>query len=317
MSGDCRRGKMATEPVKKRNTLYKNAAGALVAAAIVAALFCRKPPQSEPIHDCPTSNCPAPPRDGDGICDAAHGEADPASPTFSRSDCGFCGDGIIQLRAMSGSAPHIDENGRHVQDVTQRPSETPANCPVEFTCGDGRINAAEIYGSYVQRNGRYVLGTVEVTETCREGEAGFCRTDCDAMRHVRVVRRRHSGEDAGAEIADPALFVRCPTQIISPEFSSSARAFQTNVRRGVAEQAAAIRRTLGTSSTSDVVLFIGFGASPTGGVSMQSITVTCDGNLCPSTAHVSGFPDIGISGERIDPPRVSCSWSFPVRVPRL
>src|SRR4029453_7436113 len=92
-----------------------------LAVASVAALLLMGKCMTEPPRPCPPcATCPpavAAPVKGDGRCEIEKGEHDPSSPNWDPASCGFCGDGTHENQTW----------------------ETIENCPVDFTCGNGRV----------------------------------------------------------------------------------------------------------------------------------------------------------------------------------
>ncbi len=87
-------------------------------------------------------------------CEPSKGEADPASPNFDITNCGFCGDGIRQ----------------GWEDATK--------CRADFTCGNGTLESKAKLPAYRMVEGKLVMSEREVTETCAHRSPLFCAADC-------------------------------------------------------------------------------------------------------------------------------------------
>ncbi|MEW6722094.1 MAG: hypothetical protein AB1324_02445 [Candidatus Micrarchaeota archaeon] len=277
--------------VRRRNAAYIIGAGALVAASFFSRYLEQPDPAPQP-RQCEPVQCPEV-ASNDGICAMTLGEADRRATASYDPACGECG------------------NGR------RDPQETPLNCPADFHCGNGHVDENEPYSVFTQRNGAWVLREpIVITESCNPSDQNYCEVDC---AQIRVVRRRRTLQgDAGAPaVEEPDRIIRCPPEVSSADFSGSARAVETAIRRAVAERSAELRRQAGTSNGSDVVIYFSLTSTPSGSLSQQRATMTCDGAPCPQAVDVSAAINLDIGSFSIEAPRVTCYWPLSVRAPRV
>lgn len=304
----------------------KIVAGTLAAGASVAGLFLRFEPKVETRTCPPAGQCESPPLKDDGKCEAGKGEADPASPTFDPFSCGFCGDGIRQFTASAGSRPRRDEQtGELIQDVTERPSETPETCPIDFHCGNGRQDIRQPYVSWFESRNPgasetavpiYSLGIVYVTES-----GGDCPRDFpDRTRRART-------SDGGPVEPELAVVRRhgtwyCPSMVATGDPSelavSQSASTQSIVRRvngTIIDHAAELRQALGADETTRVVVSITLLINSHGDVSVHRASATCGGRACGDQSVVINSTRLTTNGLGTGPLGAECYWEHSVIVP--
>ncbi len=80
---------------------------------------------------------------------------------FDEKTCGYCGE--------------TDPDGRFVRKDWM----TPANCPVVFSCGNGKVDKNEPYPVYVKgKDGTFELSVTSVSESCNPKAPNYCEVDC-------------------------------------------------------------------------------------------------------------------------------------------
>jgi hypothetical protein len=315
----------------------KLAGATLVAGASIGALFLRfSKPREEPIMNLPPVPRPtAPPDCGpemeDMRCELNKGEADPHSATFDPVSCGYCGDGIRQVTSSTGSRPFLDiDTMTLVQEVTERPSETPENCPVEFHCGNGVQDFRQVYGAWlppiavehgdpVAINEGYTLGTKIITENSR---------DCPADVKRNGSSRRDAEQETGAReepgAALPSSYSwRCPA-LMAPEssdemvnlHSSSVWSALSRINGAINNNATALRQALdpaGIAGRVDVHLTIRIG--PRGHMQLSGISATCDATPCGDSVSIINSTELSLNGLVMGAPGTECYWSLTLHVP--
>lgn len=125
---------------------------AAAAAIAIIAMYhgCGKkvvPPATKPCAD-PTPK----------TCDL---RSSPFAMFFDEKTCGYCGE--------------TDPDGRFVRKDWM----TPANCPVVFSCGNGKVDKNEPYPVYVKgKDGTFELSVTSVSESCNPKAPNYCEVDC-------------------------------------------------------------------------------------------------------------------------------------------
>jgi hypothetical protein len=82
---------------------------------------------------------------------------------FSAKDCGICGDGIQN------------------RDGTVYGTEYANLCPVDFHCGNGKVDQNTPYAAMIEDKdspGTYVWRSVTITESCAKDAPNYCEADC-------------------------------------------------------------------------------------------------------------------------------------------
>jgi hypothetical protein len=331
-------GPEAGKPGSKKPNWFKRFGkhmGAAVGGGLIvgALLFRSCYPATEGPCD---AECPSP-SSGDLRCEGALGEADPFDDNFDRQACGFCGDGIRQRLAETGSEP-TEENGVMVQDVTDpNRAETEENCPVDFHCGNGQREDGTAFAAVVEvtsgEESTYHLGIVTVTESCTQGEETYCGGEgcpapaaetqlgkggpSKARRPRRVKARGTKITTASASRARSGL-PECATGT----GGRRAQRLEERVQEKVLRHGHTIRTDhLGAPSSTRVIFSATARISGDGDVTFRSSTVRCLGP-CAKNRTLSGQSvlgvtgNLGLNGRTVDAPqdRQTCTWviSFPI-----
>jgi len=306
-----------------------------LAAASIGVLFLRfAKPKDEPIMytERPHPTVPAPhedcePHKGDLLCEVRKGEADPLSRTFDPESCGFCGDGIRQVTAPAGSPPVLDmDSGITTQLVTERPSETPESCAVDFHCGNGRRDFRRTYGAWLEtladagvRDGSYILGTKTITENSHN-----CPSDTRSSGN--------GGGDAGMEVVEDAepppaqqttSAWNCPSMSMPTNSSdmvdmrsSSVWNALSRVYGAINTNAAALRRAIGASESARVDLRLNIRVEPRGYMSFNQVSAQCDNQPCGDSQSIINATGLSLNGLVMGAPETECYWTLTIHVPR-
>ncbi len=300
-------------------------AGSLVAggASVAAFIWAMHHPKPEgPIVEPPPqrTECPSAPVPGDGKCEVSKGEADPLSPTFDRESCGYCGDGIRQVMttAAVGSRPYLEQvSGAQVQDVTERPSETPETCPYDFHCGNGKQDRNEPYAAWqdsLVSPGTLTFTIVHVTET---GE--------DCARDYRRERRRSSERDDPLPDDPIPVFQTgqlwsCPAQVAATDSNdvvvSQSGMTQSILRRigGIREHSSEIRTALNVRDPDTrVTVTVEILVDSSGHLGIRRVSASCGGSPCGDQATILNASQLSLSGLYFPgAPGTSCLWTHNV-----
>jgi len=227
----------------------------------------------------PVAVC-SPPVKGDNNCEREKGEHDLNSKNWDPQSCGYCGDRIAQ------------------------DFETAEECPVDFACGNGRVDRNVVYGAYLaprEENGVYSLGTLTVAESCRESDSAYCASDCGRGTSPRAAgsgRRTEGDRPPRADTTD----VRppsggggaCPTEVLSL-FRGRANALKAGPNLASIRANCPDSATTGTTLRVHIVVQGGFATSATvSGCGSQGLSV-----------NLGGIP-AGVD---------SCSGDLPVTIP--
>lgn len=316
----------------------KIAGATLVAGASIGALFLRfSKPREEPIMDLPPAPRPTAPPDcerepqmEDMRCELNKGEADPHSSTFDPASCGYCGDGIRQVTSTTGSRPFLDLDAMAlVQEVTERPGETPENCPVEFHCGNGIHDFRQVYGAWLPPiavdtadrfpiNEGYTLGTKTITENSKD-----CPADIARNGNSRRVAEPEAGTGEARAALPSSYSWRCPA-LMAPEsssemvnlHSSSVWSALSRINGAINNNAPALRLALdpvGEVGRVDVHLTIRIG--PRGHMQLSGISATCDAVPCGDSVSIINATELSLSGLVMGAPGTECYWSLTLHVP--
>lgn len=313
--------------VRNKGFKAKVATAIVLSGVAISALF-YKPPKHDEIRPAPTAQpcqeqpvCEAPPKCGDGVCEIDKGEAQPGSKNFCEADCGYCGDNIRQIKADKGSKqfadkgskPFVGEDGNATQYVTERPSETADDCPADFFCGNGSTDTKGVFDGWVAPKNPgepWKFDKVTVTKSCKPDDVDYCPADCLKNNN----KKRYSYKDVPPGITeDPELISNCPPLVISPEYSGTARGVETDIRKTLDKKTKEIRTALQTTPTSDVLVTFWMVVSPTGTLSLQNTTYTCDGSRCKGTSDFA----LEINNREITPPRATCNWTVTKRLKKV
>lgn len=313
---------MAQAKKPKRELGIKFAAGIIAVSAAIAlstAWKNRREPIAETVRDCPTlTSCGPEPVKGDEKCELAHGEADPYSKNFDPQSCGYCGDGVRQVKAETGGAAYMDADSLlWMQNVTERPSETPENCPVEFHCGNERLDIGKVYGAVVDEEGAFSIGTITINESCRMESKNLCVPDCRVRRHAK---REEQPEEPPVPRWGSVL--TCPSQIASDSARDmiSARSLGGGnvlgrIASAVRQNSARLRTELAVDPAEDLKVITTMTLSPAGAVSLRGISATCNNRPCGSHDVVLNALGLSLEGLTVGGPGRECWWTVAMRVP--
>lgn len=284
---------------KSRRLGWKYGAGVAVAtAALVAAMVfqrCGGEPQVEgPVTACPPAvTCPAEPVKGDSNCELEKGEHDMWSKNWDPESCGYCG------------------------DRAQQEWETPQNCPVDFACGDGEVQRrAKVYGAVVRtqegENSTYSLGTVEHSESCREGAENYCEADCPTKETARTGRggRRDTPATTAATTKRPPVSSggACESAV-----RSAAGQVYARISSQVTTSSGSIKSALGAADV-PVMVSVSVRISESGVPSIVGASATCGGSSCPQSANIRSMAGLDVQGLTVANGGPACTLSVPVRL---
>lgn len=307
----------------KRELGIKFYAGTLAVCAAIAVTSvwkCRQEPVTETIRECPAqTTCPPEPAKGDNKCELVQGEADPFSKNFDPRSCGYCGDGVRQVRADEGAAPYMDADTLiWMQNVTERPTETPESCPVEFHCGNNVLDIGKAYGAVVDEDGAFTIGTITVNESCRMESNNLCVPDCRVRRHKRA--EQEQPEDPPVPRWGSVL--TCPSQIASESARDmvSARSLGGgNVLGRIAgvirQNSTQLRMALAVDPADELRVIITMTVSSGGLVSLRALGATCNNQVCGSHDLVLSTLGLSLEGLTVGGPGRECWWTVAMRVP--
>ncbi|MFH1685858.1 MAG: hypothetical protein ABH983_06155 [Candidatus Micrarchaeota archaeon] len=290
------------------------AVGIAIGAAFMAG---KKQPITEPavVPRCDDPiTCPTPPRAGDRLCEVAKGEADSYSNTFDPESCGYCGDLIRQVKASQWSTPTVSSSFR-TQNVTERPSETPENCPVDFHCGNGRVDVNTVYGAVVSHEG-YSLETITITESCHSRSSHFCDVDCGAV--IRTSAPRDAGEDQLPPRFNSAF--TCPGAVAPTDqvdLAASLGNGEVLSRLGSSLRIASssLRTSLGIRPEDTLDIHVSIVVGPSGLLSLRSISAVCNGQSCGDESTISSVLSLNLAGLTVGAPGRECYWTVILRAP--
>jgi hypothetical protein len=302
----------------------KIATATLVASgSITALMLMRRPIVETKVGTCIENDCEKDPKRGDQICQVRKGEADPFSANFDPASCGYCGDGIrqVNINGLHGSDVRTDENGIRTQDVIQRPSETPAICPADFTCGDGKVQDRAPFGAWIKPrldNGPYSLGIIRVSETKEN-----CKLDTAPLLQPAAPKTDESADDPILAPKPPATWF-CPNRVASSDsiniMGSQSASVQNVLRRlsiRVTRNREKLREALGvkdpeTRAEVTVVLLV----STSGALSIQRVSAKCGGVPCGDRASIVNATGLNFDDILMTPPDADCTWTISFPIPR-
>jgi len=249
---------------RKKLTMGKYAAAAALGIALgvtgfkACSVLLERTPAHPPAQSVNARNYP---RKGDGRCEASRGEANPDSSIFDLASCGYCGDGIPQQW------------------------ETPAACPVDFTCGNGRLESHEIFSAYRLQEGRLVLSKREVTESCLDRSPLYCARDC----------------------ASPSALPECPNSTRRPLILASVdKVFAIKGR---------FRSAVSAAGEDIVRVTISGRVSPDGRIEEAEVSASMKGapySLVPGGLAAEVAP---VKSSRLPSPGEECSFGVRVSIP--
>jgi hypothetical protein len=284
--------KAAPEGGPKKNWFGKRNAAAmgLGVATVGALLFARHcgdgqdrlPPPAPVVEKKAAPEC-VPPVKGDGKCELEKGEHDSSSKNFDPASCGYCGDAIAQEW------------------------ETIEACPVDFACGNGKVDRNVVYGAFIapaEGEGVYKLGTITVTESCREKDENYCSADCGPKAPAPAHsgrRAERAAEPAPARTAAPApASANCPAEITGR--------FRGRIGDSLTGNPGPARNAAGATSQ---VVKARVSISVRGGTG----TVTGIGLSCQDCAGGSLSPGtVNLGGITVDP-GMTCTTTVVVNIP--
>jgi hypothetical protein len=304
----------------KRRLGLRYASGVAVVAALIATavLWKSKKPVPESPVPCPSVTCPAPPKKGDKKCEPQYGEADPESENFDPKSCGYCGDEVRQVKAEKGSDPYMDPETRvWMQDVNGRESETAEECPVDFHCGNKRLDVGRPFGAFVQNDdGVFSTGLVAIMESCAVKSENYCPADCG---------RRRGKKEVEVEEPDEPLqrtTFTCPSQIASQSASDviSAKSLGAGnvlgrIAGAVRQNSTDLRTALAVDPADDLKVVITMTISPAGNVSIRALRATCNNESCGNHSTVRDALSLDLSGLTVGSPGRECWWTVAMKVP--
>jgi hypothetical protein len=306
----------------KRELGIKFFAGAVAVTAAIAfssAWKGRREPATEPILDCwDKVTCPSNPVKGDNKCELRHGENDPLSKNFDPQSCGYCGDGVRQVTAKTGAAPYMDADSLiWMQNVTERPTETPESCPVEFHCGNNRLDIGATYGAVVEDDGAFSIGTITINESCRTESKNLCVPDCRERRHARMVEQPDEPPVPtwGSVLTCPSEIATESTRDIVSARSLGAGSVLGRIAGTIREHSVALRTTLAVDPADELKVLVSMRVSPSGVLTLTGVSTTCNNSPCGSHAVAMSALGLSLGGLSVGGPGRECYWTVAMRVP--
>ncbi len=296
------------------------AVGIAIGAAFMAG---KKQPITEstrPVQRCDDPiTCPTPPQKGDRLCEVAKGEADPYSDTFDPESCGYCGDRIRQVKGSEWSAPSSGSQLR-IQHVTERPSETPENCPVDFHCGNGTVDVNTVFGAIVaheessEGTTTYSLESIRITESCNPRSPRVCDADCG--RIIRTSAQPDAGEDELPPRFNSAF--TCPGAVAPADRIDLATSLGTGEvlsRLGNSLRAASssLRTALGIRPQDTLDVHVSISVDPSGLLSIRGVSAVCNGQTCGDESTISSVLSLNLAGLTVGAPGRQCYWTVILR----
>jgi hypothetical protein len=282
---------------KSRRLGWRFGVGATIAtAALVAAMAfqrCGGEPQVEgPVVDCPPAvTCPAAPAKGDNNCELEKGEHDMWSQNWDPESCGFCG------------------------DRAQQEWETPQTCPVDFACGDGEVQRrAKTYGAIVKtvegENTTYHLGTVDISESCREGADNFCGADCPTA----TKRTGRTGPRRDRDRPEPVATTKRPPRAggaCDSSVTGGATSLYSRVIRQVTSSSGSIKGAL-NAGQAPVQVAVRVRISESGVPTVVGASATCGGSRCNGSANIVNLAGVNVGGISVSNGGPACTLTIPV-----
>jgi hypothetical protein len=261
---------------------------------------------------------------GDMKCEVAKGEADPASDTFDEVSCGLCGDGIRQVTAAWGRKPVSDsKSGIVTQDVTERPSETPQTCPVDFHCGNRRPDFGQPYGAWIGVYNidtgmiTYTLGIKTITETSRTCPA-------DVRTGTGDLEDEDGPDDyllAPVKLTDSTW--ECPGYVapmsasdMTDMYSSTVWSAFSRVDGAISRNSKALREALGADGDADVAVRVTIRVEPEGNLILQRISATCSGAPCGTPHGIINATNLSLDGLALSGTGMECFWTLTTHPPK-
>ncbi len=285
----------ATEKSRRLGWRFGAAATIATAALVAAMVFqrCGGEPQVEgPVTTCPPAvTCPAVPVKGDNNCELEKGEHDMWSENWDPESCGYCGDRM------------------------QQEWETLQTCPVDFACGDGEVQRrAKTYGAIVKtvegENTTYHLGTVDISESCREGADNYCESDCPTKSAGRIgPRAGRRGTHAAPVVTTsrpPMAGGACDSSV-----TGGATSLYSRVIRQVSSSSGSIRNAL-NAGQAPVSVSVRVRISESGVPTVVGASATCGGSACSGTANIVNLAGINVGGISVSNGGATCTMSIPV-----
>ncbi len=275
-------------------------AGLATAAMVATMLFRGCEPQTEgPITappECPAAvTCPAEPAVGDNNCELTKGEHDMFSENWDPASCGFCGDGERQSW------------------------ENRENCPVDFTCGDGKVqHRAKVYGAVVRtgegESATYTIGTKTIpAESCRTASDNYCEADCP----TRGGKARGAGSAKAPGKASGGAVDRPPRERpggpCGAGVRSSAGSLIARVSSSISSSSGAIKQAAGVGSV-PVNVTVTVNISSSGVPTLAGSSATCGGQACPNRINPASVAGLSLAGITVAGAESSCTLSIPVRL---
>lgn len=287
----------ATEKSRRLGWRFGAAATIATAALVAAMVFqrCGGEPQVEGPVTCPPAvTCPAAPVKGDSNCELEKGEHDMWSENWDPESCGYCG------------------------DRNQQEWETPQTCPVDFACGDGEVQRrAKVYGAVVRtqagENTTYSLGTLEVTESCRDGAENYCEADCPTKGTVRTGPRTGRRDTPAASATATKRPPRSSGGACESAVRSAAGQVYARISSQVTTSSGSLKSALGAADV-PVMVSVSIRISESGVPSIVGASASCGGSSCPQSANIRGIAGLDVQGLTVANGGPACTLSVPVRL---
>lgn len=304
----------------KRKLGFGYLSGAVLCSAAITAIFLQKVPiiENKPKVECQKTSEQSIVK-GDFICDVKMGEADPFSQNYDFISCGSCGDGVRQIKSTKGERIIMDlDTSETTQAVTERESETNETCPVDFHCGDGRLDIGTPFSAVIFEDGAYQVAVVNVFESCNSKSNNFCADDC--LKNKKPVIEIAMEDDtpkiptAGVLTCTYQISGRNRVDLIGLS-SIGGESLNGRLSSLVRSKSIAIRNVLGKTATDQIKILISMDVDSRGVITVTAVNGICDNKICDNADGLKSIMPINLDGLSLSAPGKQCELSLAFRVP--